>query len=387
MRWFNLIQTLAVCFVVVLTGSYIAQAYQAEDGVGDAQDTGVSNPTTDTIKVGAITIGAGGQWTAGISDDMICLQEVGVAGDNICFKTNGDALYVYQGDGTSTATVRANLISPGTIESTSTIGFQSNNPASPMFQTQDTTAPGDTNAAGQYRMRARGSDSVFHTMASINLAVTDATAGAEYADMTFEATTNGVDATEYFRLDSSAGAVVLSKPLVVPTFTKSKHLTAGSVALGPTAPTWEVQDTLAGLRFDAAAESAGWTVEVDNCWDGISDMKWKIYVTTEAGDVIADTEVIEFDCTYRALADDEASDNGTAVTINPSYTQSGAGTDSSRHKLEAVLDYDSANQPLTAGDMIHMRCNRDVGASDTYSGFVILEQAELEFECTTIPNH
>jgi hypothetical protein len=177
--------------------------------------------------------------------------------------------------------------------------------------------------------------------------------------------------------------------IATPARTTCKTIAPSSVGLGATSPTWATIGTYRALQFDAIGELGYFSFEVPGDWNGTSDMTLKIYVFTESDNIIADTEVIEFDATYRAInvEGNEAYDSGTTVTISPTYTQSGAGTDKQGAELTATIDYDDANQPLTVDYLVGFVINRDVGASDTYSGAIYLDQLEACWQSTSIPDH
>jgi hypothetical protein len=51
-----------------------------------------------------------------------------------------------------------------------------------------------------------------------------------------------------------------------------------------------------------------------------------------------------------------------------------------------TLDYDHADQPLTAGDTVGIVFNRDV-TTDTYSGDACIAKWEFKYTSVGIPNH
>jgi hypothetical protein len=83
------------------------------DGAGADGNLLVFPDGTDYVQVGT-----GGAWKAGTSDDMVCLQEVDTAADQVCFQTIGDVLYLRQGDGTiKTAINLSSVDASGTLTS------------------------------------------------------------------------------------------------------------------------------------------------------------------------------------------------------------------------------------------------------------------------------
>lgn len=181
--------------------------------------------------------------------------------------------------------------------------------------------------------------------------------------------------------------VTMDSTLTVGDFTQYTTIYASSAQVGVTAPAATTVETFRGLLFNAAAELVFIEFEVSEDWNGTSDMTLKIYGFAESADSLADGEVLEFDAQYRSIADGEPYDNGTAVTITPNYTQSGAGTDKARIELEATIDYDNTDQPLTKGDTVGFVINRDVTTDDTYSGDFNVFKFEIVYTANTFPIH
>ena len=171
--------------------------------------------------------------------------------------------------------------------------------------------------------------------------------------------------------------------LTVPTYVSHRTILANSAVLGPNAPTPTTIGVARGLGFDADNESAHLEYEVPDSWDGSSDLTFKIYWCGTSGDAIADTETVKWDLQYHSIQAGEAIDNGTTVTATATYTQSGAGTDKEFIETEITIDYDHADQPLAAGDLIVMQFDRDV-TGDTYSGAGIVFRWEIECNVTKL---
>jgi len=170
-------------------------------------------------------------------------------------------------------------------------------------------------------------------------------------------------------------------------FAQYISINSGQSTVGGTAPTPITIETWRALQFNANAELAFIEFEIPDDWNGTSDMELKIYGFTEAGDVIGAGEVVEFDAEYRSIAEGEAYDNGTSVTISPTYTQAGAGTDKSFIELEVAIDFDNGNQPLTKGDLVGFKCYRDVTTSDTYSSDFDVVKWEIKYIANSFPMH
>ncbi len=174
--------------------------------------------------------------------------------------------------------------------------------------------------------------------------------------------------------------------IIVDTFTYHIDIPVGSALWGPVAPSRVEQDDLDYLQVDPGDEING-RFEVTDAWDAVSDIELEVYVATVTGDTIDDGETIIVDCDYRVIdwgAGTTEGGNAAKVAIQGTYTQSGAGTAKSTHKVSLLFDYDHANHPISAGDDIIMRCTDGGG---TYSSSPLWSKLEAELQVTTLPNH
>jgi len=186
---------------------------------------------------------------------------------------------------------------------------------------------------------------------------------------------------------SITGNLDITGALTVAEFTQYISIPSGQATVGGTAPAPTTIGTWRALRFNANAELAFIEFEIPNDWIGTSDMYIKIYGYPTSGDIVQAGEIIEFDAEYRSIAGGEPYDNGTSVTISPTYTQSGVGTDKALIELTVLIDFDNANQPLTKGDVVGIKCFRDVTTSDTYSGDFDVVKWEIQYQANTFPIH
>jgi len=170
-------------------------------------------------------------------------------------------------------------------------------------------------------------------------------------------------------------------------YTRHHDIPIEAGALGVTSPTLVSIGTFRCRRFDASAEEIYVSVEVPTEWNGASDMVLSMAAYTESGDVLGNGEVIEFDVDYRSVAEGQPYDNGTATTIHPSVTGGGSEPDKGLYLITAVVDYDDTNQPLADEDTIGFVINRDVGASDTYSGAVDVCRVQLIYTANALGTH
>lgn len=204
-----------------------------------------------------------------------------------------------------------------------------------------------------------------------------ALAGSD-ADVDFDIVADGV----IIENSTTTGVATLR----VPQFTQYLTIVSGQATVGSTAPTVTTVGTYRGLSFDADAELVFFEFEVPDDWNGVSDMTLKAYWTNEAGDALADGETVKFDFDYRSRAEGEALDGGSAVSVSGTYTQSGAGTDKELIEGQVTLDYDHADQPLTKGDLIGIKANRDM-TTDSYAGDITIFKWEIAYTAYTFSLH
>ena len=328
------------------------------------------------------------------ADTLIVKDLAGTGVGNVGVDTNGSVCLngstcttkIYS-DGTYTY-ITANATNPLRIASAATYfgsSFNISTTINGYYRVTGTSCDAAGELCGEFEVFGTGA----HQYSTMGTSVADATGADEDGDWVLQVSNDG-SLVDVIRadMDDAVETVEFDFPIVVPTFTHHIDIPAGAATLGPTSPTLTLQDTFLALEFDAVGEIAGGSPEVPDCWTGTSDLTLEMYWASEAGDAVADTETVKWDCDYRAIdwGNSEATDNGTVVSITATYTQSGAGTDSDTHKTSLTIDYDSATQPITAGDTIGFWCNRDT-TTDTYSGAALLIRFELKLDCNTIPNY
>lgn len=183
--------------------------------------------------------------------------------------------------------------------------------------------------------------------------------------------------------DFTAGTITSDGALSVPSFTRHIDLSFGAAVLGPTSPSPLCNSSMCGLGFDADAEQAGFTVDIPEAWDAASDLNVVVTWTNTAADAIANTEDVDLNFTYRSIArSGELTSNGTAVSVDVGYTSTG-DADGTVYTATFLIDYDSANQPVTVDDLLIGIFTRDkAGETNSYSGQAIAALAELTYSST-----
>ena len=165
--------------------------------------------------------------------------------------------------------------------------------------------------------------------------------------------------------------------------TVRKFISVGAVLGGATAPTeLDVGDSR-GLDFDADAEQVRFSRRVPDDWDGVSDLFLDVIWSNDPGAALADTNTVIWDINFRSRATAETVGGGTVATGTATYTQSGAGTDGEQFETAITIDHDNVNQPLTAGDILHVTFDRDV-TGDTYASGAIVLGWVLRYSSNTL---
>ncbi|MEA3430194.1 MAG: hypothetical protein U9R08_02895 [Nanoarchaeota archaeon] len=173
--------------------------------------------------------------------------------------------------------------------------------------------------------------------------------------------------------------------LVLNPYTRTIKIPATAARVGATAPTFHTITNTRGLAFDANAELAFIATPIPQDWNGTSDMTLITSFAPQPIDPVANGETVKFDISYNSIAEGEAVDNGTEKTATATYTQSGGdSTDKEMILVNITIDHDNVDQPLTAGDALFIKFNRDV-STDTYSGDAIVQAWALQYTSVAVP--
>jgi hypothetical protein len=165
---------------------------------------------------------------------------------------------------------------------------------------------------------------------------------------------------------SSTGVVTLNGAAKI-THHEQLAVTTSSGAIFSTYAT-----VVGGVQLNANTDYLYTSFELFNSWDGtnnIIEIDW-----TPQTDITTGQTVI-FVLTYKAVAENEDADTGTAKTITTTYTSSGTTSAGKMIHTPVTLAYNDATQPLSANDHVYIRCNRDA-TTDTYAGNVLVTAFE-----------
>ena len=168
-----------------------------------------------------------------------------------------------------------------------------------------------------------------------------------------------------------------------------RHVQISAVADGKKAnqPTPEDFFTSGGLQFaSAGAEYAYCQWEIPDDWDG-GDIYFEIDWMPDSG-ATSGTDAVRWTVEYRAIAEGEAINNGTSVTLD-----NGAGGDTTDYlqyttkHTRVTLPYNDANQPLTKQDHVYFKISRDTSVANDFAGTVTVLAYEIIYNSVGIPTN
>jgi hypothetical protein len=115
------------------------------------------------------------------------------------------------------------------------------------------------------------------------------------------------------------------------------------------------------------------TVELYSSWDG-ANVVFEIDWTPMTN--ITDGQTVLFNWSWKAIAEGEDADTGTAATFTATYTSVGTTSAGTMIHTPCVMAYNNANQPLTVGDHIYVKLLRDA-SGDSFNGDIIATAFEF----------
>jgi hypothetical protein len=140
--------------------------------------------------------------------------------------------------------------------------------------------------------------------------------------------------------------------------------------------------TVGGVQFPSNANKSvfcQWEVPDDWAGDNVTfEIDW-----FPCCGAISGTDTIKWDIEYRSIAEGEAINNGTSVTVsvsdNADYAQY-----ITKH-TPFTLAYNNANQPLVKQDHVYFKITRDVSVANDYAGMVTVPAFEIIYNSTGFP--
>jgi len=181
--------------------------------------------------------------------------------------------------------------------------------------------------------------------------------------------------------------VALISDLIIQSY--ERHIQISAMADGKVAnqPTPEDFFTAGGLQFaSAGSEYAYCQWEIPQDWNG-GDIYFEIDWMPDSGG-ISGTDAVRWTIEYRAIAEGEAINNGTSVTLD-----NGAGGDTTDYAqyvtkhTRVTLAYNDANQPLTKQDHVYFKISRDTSVANDFAGTVTVLAYEIIYNSVGIPTN
>ncbi len=125
----------------------------------------------------------------------------------------------------------------------------------------------------------------------------------------------------------------------------------------PTAATKGTSPTVHGWLFDATGEKMCLVAKVPANWNGASDLKLRLTCVLNAAETNGDD--IEWSGNLVAVTTGTDAVSKTSTATAASATDIGtASSEGSEHECDLTIDYDDADNPVTAGDTLYIEINR-----------------------------
>lgn len=143
--------------------------------------------------------------------------------------------------------------------------------------------------------------------------------------------------------------------------------------------------TAGGLQYPTTGSKFAFCQwEVPDDWDG-ANVFFEIDWFPDSG-ATSGTDAVRWTVEYRAIAEGEAINNGTSVTLD-----NGVGGDTADYSqyqtkhTRFTLAYNNANQPLTKQDHVYFKVSRDTTVTNDFGGSVTVTAYEIIYTSTGFP--
>lgn len=172
--------------------------------------------------------------------------------------------------------------------------------------------------------------------------------------------------------------------LTVPTYERHIQIPAvGGTGTPANAPTPTDFFTAGGLQFASSGSKYTYVQwEIPDDWVGGEDIYMEIDWFPDSG-AMSGTDTVKWDIEYRSIAEGETINNGTSVTV--SVTDDGDYAQYTTIHSRFTLDYDNANQPLTAQDHMYFKITRDTGVANDFAGTTTVTAFEIIYNSNSMP--
>jgi len=171
--------------------------------------------------------------------------------------------------------------------------------------------------------------------------------------------------------------------LTVPAYVRHIQVAAAAVGLPANQPSAVDVGTAGGYQFASSGtqEELHFQWEIPEDWDG-TDIIVEIDWCPNSG-AMTNPHAIKWTFEYRAVAEGELITAGNVATQSVTYD-----TTTAQYLVvhsPVTFTYNHADQPLTVGDHIFVRCFRDTGVTDDFPGTVVATAFEIIYNSTSIP--
>ena len=173
-------------------------------------------------------------------------------------------------------------------------------------------------------------------------------------------------------------------PFIVPVYVRRIQIPALVTGIVAQAPSAADYFTVGGLDWTTTGTKyAFFQWEIPDDWDGTDMLVEVIWFPASATKTAP--AAVKWDIEYRAIAEGEAINNGTSVTLTS--TDVATVTQYIKTHTPHTLTFNNANQPLTAQDHIFFKVSRDTGVAADWMGTVNVPAFEIIYNSISMPGN
>ena len=212
-------------------------------------------------------------------------------------------------------------------------------------------------------------------------AVVEATDAILYGEMA------NAPADQTLRINADVGINVTPSgdyALEVPAY--ARHIQLPAILAGNAAnkPTEVAFDTVGGLQYASTLIRYTYVQwEIPDDWDG-TDIIFEVDWFPDSG-ATSGTDTVKWDVEYRAIAEGEATNQGTIKKV--SVTDSGDYAQYVTEHSQHVMPFNDGDQPLTKQDHLFFRISRDTAVANDFGGTVTVPAWEIIYNSVSIPTN
>jgi hypothetical protein len=183
--------------------------------------------------------------------------------------------------------------------------------------------------------------------------------------------------------DTSGWVEIVTPEYLFTAYERHIILTAQVAGLSANQPTLAEVGTASGWQFASGGtqEELHFQWEIPSDWNG-GDITVEIDWLPDSG-AMTNPDAVKWVFEYRSVSEGETIDNGTIASEEVTYN-----TSTAQYLIvhsAVTFAYNDANQPLTVGDHIFVRCYRDTSVASDFAGTVVATAFEVEYDSIGIP--